>query len=297
MGDRFRLLVVEDSATQALQIQAVLEDAGYEVDVTVDGVAGLEAARANTPDLVVTDLDMPRMNGLELVEALKGEFPRLPVVLTTAKGSEEIAAEALRRGAASYVPKKMLDHDLVPTLRRILAVARADRVGMQLSTLVKFRQIDFEMFNDQEFIPHIVAHLEETIRQMGICDESQLVQVATALDEALVNAITHGNLEVSSELRDVENGRPFIQMIEQRRTIEPYRDRRIHINARTTQEEAVFVIRDEGPGFDPSSIPDPTDPANLAKVSGRGILLITAFMDQVTFNKEGNEITMVKRRA
>ena len=57
-----------------------------------------------------------------------------------------------------------------------------------------------------------------------------------------------------------------------------------------------FVIRDEGPGFDLSGLPDPTDPENLAKVSGRGLLLINAFMDEVRHNDQGNEITMVKKK-
>ena len=56
-----------------------------------------------------------------------------------------------------------------------------------------------------------------------------------------------------------------------------------------------YAIRDEGPGFDPSTLPDPTDPANLERVSGRGLLLIHAFMDEVRHNPTGNEITMVKR--
>jgi len=62
-------------------------------------------------------------------------------------------------------------------------------------------------------------------------------------------------------------------------------------------QEAVFVISDGGAGFDPAALPDPTDPANIAKVSGRGILLMRAFMDEVRFRKlnPGTEITLIKR--
>lgn len=56
------------------------------------------------------------------------------------------------------------------------------------------------------------------------------------------------------------------------------------------------MIRDEGPGFDSTSLPDPTDPVNLEKVSGRGLLLIRTFMDEVRHNPKGNEIVLVKRR-
>jgi anti-sigma regulatory factor (Ser/Thr protein kinase) len=63
-----------------------------------------------------------------------------------------------------------------------------------------------------------------------------------------------------------------------------------------TRLEAVFAIRDEGQGFDPASLPDPTDPANLERISGRGLLLIQTFMDKVEHNESGNQITMTKRR-
>ena len=67
----------------------------------------------------------------------------------------------------------------------------------------------------------------------------------------------------------------------------------MHVTVRLTQTEATFVVRDEGPGFDVDSLPDPRDPENLTKPSGRGVLLIRTFMDEVRFNEKGNEITMV----
>ena len=75
----------------------------------------------------------------------------------------------------------------------------------------------------------------------------------------------------------------------------PTSDRRIEVEVRLARDKAVFVVRDEGLGFDPQSLPDPTDPANLDKTTGRGILLMRAFMDQVEFNARGNEVTMVKQ--
>ncbi len=68
------------------------------------------------------------------------------------------------------------------------------------------------------------------------------------------------------------------------------------MSATLTRDSATFVIRDEGNGFDPATLPDPTDPANLGKVSGRGLLLIQTFMDRVEHNAKGNQITMIKYR-
>jgi anti-sigma regulatory factor (Ser/Thr protein kinase) len=123
-----------------------------------------------------------------------------------------------------------------------------------------------------------------------------LFQITTALGEAITNAIDHGCLELDSELRE-ESGIRYRQTAEERSQKSPYRERRVHVTARLTPDEATYVVRDEGPGFDPAKIPDPADPANLLKASGRGLMLIRTFMDEVSFNDKGNEITMIKRRA
>ena len=63
-----------------------------------------------------------------------------------------------------------------------------------------------------------------------------------------------------------------------------------------SSQQAMFIVTDSGDGFDPSSLPDPTNPANLARVSGRGVLLMRAFMDEIFYNSIGNGVTLVKRR-
>jgi anti-sigma regulatory factor (Ser/Thr protein kinase) len=128
---------------------------------------------------------------------------------------------------------------------------------------------------------------------MGLCDQTGLIRVCVALREALINAMHHGNLEVGSELRE-HRDIDYHTLVEKRRFQEPYRRRRVYVRAAISYRKAEFTVRDEGPGFDPSSLPDPTDPTNLEKVSGRGLLLIRTFMDQVHHNEIGNEIILVK---
>jgi anti-sigma regulatory factor (Ser/Thr protein kinase) len=70
----------------------------------------------------------------------------------------------------------------------------------------------------------------------------------------------------------------------------------VHVTERITDKAVVYVVRDEGNGFDVSSVPDPTNSQNLLRASGRGLMLIRTFMDEVLFNDTGNEIIMVKRR-
>jgi anti-sigma regulatory factor (Ser/Thr protein kinase) len=144
-------------------------------------------------------------------------------------------------------------------------------------------------------IPAVLARLRERAAQFGLFDEDTADRVAVALTEALVNGIQHGNLELDSRLRR-EDEATYDRMAEFRRRRPPYRDRQLHVRARLSRRGAVYVIRDEGPGFDPSTLPDPTDPVNLEKTTGRGLLLIRAYMDEVAFNRAGNQVTLTKRR-
>jgi len=290
-----RVLVVEDSSTQALQIQFMLEDAGFEVVVARNGLEGLEEIGRSKPDAVLTDLDMPEMNGLELVEAVRRDHPAVPIMLMTAMGSEEIAAQALQKGAASYVPKKNLARDIIHTVRTVLDMAGADRHQHRVLECLTGTEFHFQLDNDPTLIPLLIGHLREHFARMRFCDETDLIRMNVALNEALYNALFHGNLDVSSDLRQ-EDERIFYDLAEQRRQQSPYRERHVDVIVKVGRADAVYIVRDEGKGFDPSQLPDPTDPANLDRIGGRGLLLIQTFMDAVSHNRRGNEITMVKRR-
>src|SRR5262249_58737770 len=107
-----RVLVVEDSASQAEMIQSYLTDEGYAVELARNGQEGLKALEQKIPDIVVTDLQMPELDGLQLVETVRKQYPRVPIILMTAHGSEDIAIQALQKGAATYAPQRKLARDV-----------------------------------------------------------------------------------------------------------------------------------------------------------------------------------------
>jgi anti-sigma regulatory factor (Ser/Thr protein kinase) len=129
---------------------------------------------------------------------------------------------------------------------------------------------------------------------LGLCDESERIRMGVGLGEAFANAMYHGNLELCSSLRETDAD-AYHRMAQERRRQSPYQDRHTEVQVRMSPDKAEFVIRDQGKGFNPASLPDPTDPANLDKITGRGILLMRSFMDDVYFNDKGNEVTMVKQ--
>lgn len=291
-----KVLIAEDSPTQAVQILGLLTQSGFEAQHAENGRLALEAAPKYLPDIVVTDMQMPEMDGLELLSALNEEFPQLPVVIITAEGSEEIAATALKKGAASYVPKRKLDTDLIPVLDRIMTIWSPGRDSSQLGDCMEQISMTYSIGNDDRHTPTIIAKFQEYLERLGVCDYRGIHQIATALDEAITNGIVHGNLEITSEMRYANDGSGYLDILNERKKTEPYSSRSVRVEFYADREEAQFVVRDEGHGFDPSTVPDATDPENLEKASGRGLLLISAFMDEIRFNDKGNEITMIKRR-
>ena len=291
-----KALIVDDSPAERHLAGTILEEGdGLTVRYASEGLEALAVIEQEPPDVVITDLRMPRMGGLDLVKEIRTRHNRVPVILMTSFGSEDIAAEALRRGAASYVPKRNLMTDLRGTVERVIASAtRAHRAQAAYSCLEQ-TESHFVLHSDSHMIGVLVGHLQECIVPMGLTDEAGCTQIGIALEEAIRNAVYHGNLEVSSDLReDGENA--YEALAEERRAQEPYRDRRAYVTARVSPSEATYTIRDEGSGFDPAALPDPTDPNNLDKVSGRGLLLMRTFMNEVSFSETGNQVTMVKRR-
>lgn len=290
-----KILVVDDSEMDRRLAGGILrKNSEWEVLFANDGKHALEEMELHLPDAVLTDLQMPKMNGLQLVSAIREDYPLVPVVLMTNKGSEEIAVEALQSGAASYVPKRQLAQELREILTRVLARAGESRSQKRLIARMTHNETSFELENDISLIPPVVTYLQDLSSQMKSLEERDRLRVGVALEEALLNAYYHGNLEVSSELREIDHS-SFYNLAQERSGQVPYNSRRIFIEAKMSPVESTFVIRDEGPGFDPASLPDPTDPANIERPCGRGLLLMKTFMDGVSYNAKGNSVTMIKR--
>lgn len=101
-------------------------------------------------------------------------------------------------------------------------------------------------------------------------DETEVFAVKLSLEEALVNAVRHGNGNDASKT--------------------------ISASWQVTEKQATFTVEDEGPGFNPDAVPDPTLDENLERPCGRGVMLMRAYMDEVTFNEKGNRVSMTKRK-
>ncbi len=295
------ILIAEDSATQSAQISGLLEDAKYEVTVVGNGKEALHRLEAGESfDLVLTDMVMPEMDGLQLVRAIRVHYAGLPVILMTGQGTDALAVEALEQGAAGYVPKSRMGERLANEVAQVLHAARVNRSYEMLLGCLTRNEFSFELRNELTMIDPLVDLLQQMMMGMRLCDSTGRLRVGVALEHALLNAICWGNLALRSE--EMPNARELrIQghlpsVVQQRLSQSPYKERKVYLDIAMTTEEARYVIRDEGDGFDVSKVPDPGDADVLEREGGRGLLLIQTFMDEVRFNQTGNEVTMVKRR-
>src|SRR5262249_26413862 len=291
------VLVVDDSTMDRhLAVGLLRKMPDWTVFEAIDGRDALAKLELHLPDLVVTDMMMPNMNGLELVSEVKEQYPLVPIILMTSQGSEEIAVEALQKGAASYVPKRLLASELVEVVDRVLTSSHEVRGRSRLMNRMSRYEYVFTLENELELVCAISSFLREEAIRLRLCSRSECLRLGVAIEEALLNAYYHGNLEISSKLRE-EDHRLYHEAAQSRSKQAPYRDRKIFVSVKISPTQAVYSIRDEGPGFDPALLPDPTDPANLDRPCGRGMLLMRTFMDNVIYNDRGNEVTLFKERA
>lgn len=253
--------------------------------------------RLNRGSLVLTDL--PESSGMELLRSIVSHnAPKFstPVVILTSARNEQLAVQALRDVATSYLPSRLIESELAHTVRNVFAVANAHQNRMRIMECVTHWHNEFVLENDNSLIGPLVRYLQESTQRMGLLSEpGEETRLGIALEEALLNSIYHGSLEVSSELREEDDSK-FYALVNQRRNESPYSTRRVRVRAEFSREKVTFIIEDEGPGFDISKVPDPTKPDNVEKVCGRGMLLMRTFMDEVEYNDVGNQVTMTKRR-
>jgi len=276
------ILVVDDNPIDRQLARSILERrADFHVEFASNGAEAVEHLEATTPLAIVTDLQMPEMDGLSLVRSVRRRFPTIPVVLMTAHGSEQLAVEALVAGAADYIPKHRLAHDLARAIESLLTTGIADRQREQMMPYLRYNQLQYDLPSDLNLIPPLVDQLLKATASVSLVEAADHVRLAKCLAEALRNAIVHGSRGAGPPSQT--SSPPAHQL---------------GVTAELTPQEGQFVIRDQGRGFEHSAIVDPRrSPDHLTSNSGKGLALIQLFMSEVRFNTEGNEITLIKRRS
>lgn len=181
------ILIAEDNEdVRAFMEESVLRPAGFEVRAVGDGLSALTLARELEPDVVITDHQMPNLSGLELIRRLRQDLPFLPVILMTAEGSEALAVEALRLGAADYLSKPFEAEAL------LAAVGRAREQSRRWQELEGARR---QAQRNAQALERRVRELE-ALAQIG-----RAVTAKLSLDEVLTTVV-----DAAVSLTDAEEG-------------------------------------------------------------------------------------------
>jgi len=297
MAARGKILLIDDEILVREELGGLLVDEGFEVITGADGEEGLNLFRSNTPEMVITDVRMPRRDGLSLAITIRNEDPSVPVTIITGHGTETMAIEALRAGVTDFIKKPVRLEDLTAALHRMETARR--HIGLNIDELPPSISLEqqtwvYTLENTRSTIPVFVDFLLKGIG--GGMERGGILELSLAIREVLLNAMEHGNLELTYEdkSRALETG-GLEEMLAVRSREAKYAGRRVTVSA--CREASCLTVRvaDEGPGFDWRRLPDPMEEMNFLSAHGRGALLARLSVDSLSYNDKGNEVTLVKR--
>ena len=177
-----KILIVEDEPAMVAGLRDNFEYEGYEVISAEDGVSGLDKALSDNPDLVVLDVMMPRMSGLDVCKQLKAKRPSVPIIMLTARGQEIDKVVGLELGADDYVTKPFSVREL---MARVKAVLRRVSTQGPATEIYRFSDVEVNIRSNQvlrngtpidlsakEFalLAYFVAHPAETLSRDRLLD-------------------------------------------------------------------------------------------------------------------------------
>jgi anti-sigma regulatory factor (Ser/Thr protein kinase)/ActR/RegA family two-component response regulator len=265
--DKRRILIVDDNDELRAVLEQALFELGHEVVATGNRAEALARDDLDEFDLIISDLTDDADSGVEILSEIKRKRLLVPVVVSSDEAQHPGIIKAFKMGAANFLRQPYNKEELYGIVEKTLAYKLRFVEDLKVMPYVH-EKIDFELPSDIRLMNGVLQYLIDRVAKLGVIDP-ETSNLFIALDEAFVNAVKHGNRNDPSKL--------------------------VRITAELSSKEARFTIEDEGEGFNIQEIPDPRDPENLFKTSGRGVLLIYNIMDEVAYNTRGNRLTMVKR--
>lgn len=291
--ERPKILLVDDNP-QVLEMLSRFLAGRYEVVLAGGGQDAVELVRTlGDVDMVVTDVNMPDMDGLQLTRALRRRYPAMPVVIITGLGREEVAVDALRAGATNYLRKPFRNAEFDHVIRQSLELSHSRRRREEGHAYLLQQTKLFELPPDPAVLPRVLPHLTQGVVELGVITSQDMIHVEVALQEALLNAILHGSLELTGRLpadRAALDG-----VCRERREEEAFAGRVVRTSVELDPSALRVVIEDQGPGFDTAEVLSRRSGA-AGGLSGRGLFLMRSFMDEVTFEEGGRRVVLTRTR-
>jgi two-component system, NtrC family, response regulator len=192
------VLIVDDEKNYPPILSAILEDEGYETLTANNGITALEIVQNSDIDLVLTDMKMPLMDGIELLERIKAIDPDLPVIMMTAHGTVEKAVEAMQKGAYNYILKPFNNKSLIIYVKKAMAMYSVVKDNRRLRNVVELQYNFGNLIGKSK----VMQNVFETIRKISQSSATALIEGESGTGKELVAKSIHFN----SPRRD----KPFI---------------------------------------------------------------------------------------
>ncbi|QDV61514.1 response regulator [Crateriforma conspicua] len=277
-----KILVAEDSLTHMEVLRSILESDQHDVDCVEDGQQALDYLNDNSCDAIVTDLNMPVLDGCQLVQHLTNSDPEIPIVVVTARGSESLAVDALAIGATDFVPKDSLQQLLTKVVRQVLGYRVAEAQASGLAGQLRKPEFYFKLTNDIGSIPVVANYLVTTMAAAKCGNPNLRYRTATAMASAIFNAIQYGNLQIRES-----------QILDPQHADAADCDLAVRVKVSIANSDTRISVAHEGKGAITRTTPAPGTPESFEIEQCRGLMLMTSFMNDVMFNHRRSEVTLV----
>lgn len=288
------ILLVDDDPEILAILKEFLEMKNHNVFTAANGKAALELVLAtNSYDVVFSDIKMPEMDGLSLLEKMRNNDVETPVILISGQGDLESSIRALKLGALDFILKPVYLKTLEEALRKIDTALVAERETLVAQKLVQDQQLTLKCSSQLSHIRQIISYFVKQTNDVCSNYDLDANKLAICLQECLTNAIIHGNFGIDSGLKE-RDWSAFDDLIKERQNEPNFSEKTVTVLYQQTPSLMRFTVSDEGHGFNPDDLTDPADPRSWLKLSGRGILFIRSYMDEVHWNDVGNQIVMSK---
>jgi len=189
MDDPAQILVVDDDEETVTLLREILSKEGYNVDTAADGKTALDRINSRSPDLVISDIHMPDLDGMGLLAELRVRHPDVPVILMTAYGSLKTAVDGLRSGAFDYLSKPFIVDDIRLVVRRALDHKNLSRQNQALKEQLKHR---YRFDNLVGSSPGIVS-VYKSIARVANTESTVLLQGESGTGKELIARAIHAN--------------------------------------------------------------------------------------------------------
>lgn len=290
MSYKGTILIIDDNNDLLEYLKDFFMIYNYEVILAETGNEGVEKFREYLPDIVISDMRLPDKNGNIVVKEIKAISKDVPIIIITGFSDKQLILSAMRNGALDLLKKPFKPKDLRYLINKIDTLFRKIKVKLS-SSFVEWEKRELRISNDIYIISPVVNFIFSNIDYIS----EDVSFMKNGLQELLINAVEHGNLNISYEEKQelLEKG-DYNRSLREKAELEEYKDKYVTIKLFSTPDYLKIIIEDMGNGFDLSSIPDPENPENFLKESGKGILMALHAYDELEYNDVGNCVTLTK---